>query len=80
MAHIWDFDPEELKKTEQGRILLLERSINDGPNKDEKIKLAEVKRYWNKLSLFPLQKRLLELLIWGKYQSSLTSRKSFWMK
>lgn len=80
MAPVWDYDPEELKKTEQGRILLLERMINYGPGKGRKIRLAEVKKYWDKLHLFTLQKRLFELLLWGKYQSSPSSSKSFWMK
>ena len=70
MAFIWDYDANELKKTEQGRILLLERSINYGPNKGELISLEETKKYWDKLNLFPLKKRLMELLIWDKFQSS----------
>lgn len=78
MVHIWDYDINELKKTESGRRLILERMINYGPD-GEKIKLSEVKKYWSKLNLFSLQKRLLELLIWGKYRSSRKSKKSFWM-
>ena len=78
--HVWDYDKKELEKTEGGRILLLERLINYGPEKGEKIKLALVKKYWDKLDLFTLQKRLMELLIWGKYKSSLKNNKSFWMK
>lgn len=62
---LWDYDRKQLEKTEQGRILILERLINYGPGK-EKIKLSEVKKYWQKLHLFRLQKRLFELLIWGK--------------
>lgn len=62
---LWDYNKKELEKSENGRILLLERMINYGPGK-EKIKLTEVKKYWEKLSLFKLQKRLFELLIWGK--------------
>ena len=79
MANVWDYDVDELKKTEKGRILLLERKINYGPGK-EKIKLSLVKKYWNKLHLFKLQKRLFELLIWGKYSTSQKKSKSFWMK
>lgn len=63
--NVWDYDEEELKKTEKGRILLLERKINYGP-KDEKISLEEVKKYWQELDLFPLRKRFLEYLIWEK--------------
>lgn len=62
---LWDYNKDELKKTERGRILLLERMINYGPGK-EKIKLTEVKKYWDRLHLQKLQKRLLELLIWNK--------------
>lgn len=77
---IWDYDKKTLEKSEKGRILLLERMINYGPEKNEKIKLSEVKKYWDKLELFSLQRRLFELLIWGKYNSSTENKKSFWMK
>jgi len=66
--YLWDYDEEKLKKTEQGRIFILERMLNYGPH-GEKIKLADVKKYWSKLDLFPDNKRLLELLIWGEVQS-----------
>jgi len=66
MALVWDYDPKELKKTPSGRLKLLEREINYGPGKGKKIKLAQVKKYWKKLDLFPLKKRLFKLLIWGK--------------
>jgi len=69
VAFIWDYDKEDLKKTETGRILLLERMINYGPEKGEKISLSKVKKYWNKINLFPNNKRLMELLIWGKVLS-----------
>jgi len=69
MAFIWDYNPDELKKTQQGRILLLERTINYGPEKNEKISLTQVKKYWGKMNLFPNNKRLMELLIWGKARS-----------
>lgn len=77
--YVWDYDERTLKKTEKGRILLLERKINYGPGK-EKIKLADVQKYWDKLHLFKLPKRLFELLIWGKYSSSQKDKKSFWMR
>lgn len=79
MVHIWDYDRKELKKTESGRIKILERMINYGPG-DEKIKLSDVKKYWDKLELFPIRKHLLELLIWGKYKSLPKSNKSFFLK
>ncbi len=79
MTYLWDYDRKELEKTEKGRIFILERMINYGPG-DEKIKLADVKKYWNKLDLYPPQRRLLELLIWGRYISSHPNKKSFSIK
>lgn len=79
-SYLWDFDEKELRKTEKGRIFILERMLNYGPD-GEKIKLSEVKRYWKGLepNLFSIRRRLLELLIWGKYQSSPGNKKLFWM-
>lgn len=78
MANIWDYHASELKKSATGKILLLERSINFGPKKGEKISLSEVKKNWSKLNLFYPQKKLFELLIWGKTQSSPKDKKAFW--
>lgn len=78
--YLWDYDKKTLQKTESGRLLMLERMINYGPQKGEKIKLSQVKKYWDKLELFPIRKRLLELLIWGKYKSLPKNNKSFWLK
>ncbi|MFH1601472.1 MAG: hypothetical protein ABIB61_00765 [Candidatus Shapirobacteria bacterium] len=79
MVYLWDYDLKKLKKnkSERAKIFLLERMINYGPGK-EKIDLKEVKKYWDKLNLFKLQRRLFELLIWGKYQSSPRTKKPFW--
>jgi len=63
-SYLWDYDKEELEKTEEGRIFILERMINYGPD-GEKIKLADVKKYWDKLNLDPLKKSLFKLLIWN---------------
>lgn len=65
--HVWDYDIDELKKSERGR-LLLERQINYGVDwqKGEKINLKEVKKNWDKLNIGPRRRRLFELLIWGK--------------
>lgn len=79
-SYLWDYGKKELEKTEKGRIFILERMINYGPGEGEKINLADVKKYWDQLELFPSRKRLLELLIWGKYQSSPTNNKSFLLK
>ena len=77
--YLWDYDKKELEKTEAGRIFILERMINYGPGK-EKIKLSEVKKYWNKLHLYEPQKHLLELLIWNKCLSLHQTKNVFSMK
>lgn len=77
---LWDYDRKELEKTEKGRIIILERMINYGPGAGEKIRLSDVKKYWDNLELFPVRKRLLELLIWGKYKSSTKNKTGFWLK
>lgn len=69
MALVWDYDLKKLKQSKAGLILFLERLINYGPERGEKINLAQVRRYWGQLNLFPKRRRLLKLLIWGKTQS-----------
>lgn len=76
-SYIWDYDIDELKKTKSGRLLILERKINYGPD-GEKINLKEVKENWAKLNLFPDVKRLLEFLIWGEISPK--SKKLFWVR
>lgn len=66
MPFIWDYDIKELEKTKSGRLLILERMINYGPDKGEKIPLKDVEENWDKLHLDPLNKRLMELLIWDR--------------
>lgn len=66
MPFIWDYDINKLRKTKSGRLLILERMINYGPDEGEKIKLSAVKKHWDKLNLFPSRKRFFEFLIWGK--------------
>jgi hypothetical protein len=75
MAFLWDYDKKTLESNESGRIKLLERAINFGPAKGERIKLSEVIKYWKRLDLFPKSRMLFELLIWGKYQSLTTNKK-----
>lgn len=78
---MWDYDINELKKTEEGRIKILERLINYGPTeKGEKIKLSLVKKYWNRLDLYHSRRLLLELIIWGKYLSSPLIKEPFSIK
>ncbi len=79
MTYLWDYDRKKLEKSEKGRMIIMERKLNYGPG-DEKVSLSEVKKYWKKLELNNLAKRLFELLLWGKYQSSPISKKSFWIK
>lgn len=76
---LWDYDRKELEKTEKGRIFILERMINYGPGK-EKIKLEDVKKYWDQLDLYEPQKHLLELLIWNKCLSSHHAKNKFSIK
>lgn len=68
MVLVWDYNIKDLKKSKQGRLLLLERQINYGiyPSDKEKISLSAVKKNWKKLHLDPGRKRLFELLIWEK--------------
>jgi predicted ArsR family transcriptional regulator len=77
--YLWDYDYDELKKTESGRIKILERMINYGPEKGEKIPLKLVRKYWGKLDIRNSAKRLMELLIWGKYQFSPKTNKLSWI-
>ncbi len=69
MSHyLWDYDEEELKKSHSGRLKILERKINYGPPKGEKISRSEVKKYWDELApnLFEPQKELFKSLLWSK--------------
>lgn len=68
MVLLWDYDEKELKKSQKGRTLILERMINNGVYlKDrQKIPLQEVKRNWSKLHIEPRRRKFLRFLIWGK--------------
>jgi len=68
MPFLWDYDVKELEKSKSPRakILMLERQINYGVEVGEKVNLANVKKYWDKLQLFPRKHRLFEYLIWEK--------------
>lgn len=65
MHIFWDYREKDLKKSEWGRKLILERMINYGPGR-RKISLSAVKKYWNELDIDPLRRNLLRYLIWGK--------------
>lgn len=57
----WNVSTAKLKKNpEKYAIWKLEQSINFGLN-GVKLKAEEVKKYWNKLSLDPQRKKLLEM-------------------
>jgi hypothetical protein len=75
MVLLWDYDKKKLEKTKSGRLLILERMINYGPGKGKKIKLKEVKKNWDMLHLYPNARKLMSLLIWGKYKSSPQDKK-----
>mgnify|MGYP001590540378 CR=1 FL=1 len=62
--HIWDYREKDLKKTEWGKRLILQRMIDYGPGR-RKISLKQVKANWNKLDLDPLRRRLFRLFIPG---------------
>lgn len=68
MPYLWDYDLEEIKKAKSPRakIFLLERQINYGVFGDERIKLTDVKKYWDKLQIEAKRRRLFEYLIWGR--------------
>jgi hypothetical protein len=68
MAFVWEYDEKKLKKSERGRLLLLERQINGGVflGDKKKISLKAVKKNWDSLHIEPRKKRVLKMLIWGK--------------
>lgn len=62
----WNINTAKLKKDpEKYAIWKLEQSINFGLN-GKKLKAEEVKKYWDKLSLDPQRKKLLEMWLWQK--------------
>lgn len=68
MIKFWDYDLNELKKTKEGRIKILERMINYGVYLDdkEKIPLFQVKKYWDKLKIDSGRRNFLKFIIWGR--------------
>lgn len=68
MIKFWDYDLNELKKTKEGRIKILERMINYGVylNDKEKIPLFQVKKYWDKLKIDSGRRNFLKFIIWGR--------------
>ncbi len=65
---MWDYDENKLKKTESGRVKILERMINFGiylKNK-EKLPISDIKKYWNILKIDSDKKKFLKYIIWAK--------------
>jgi len=79
MSILWDYDERKLRKTKKGRMKIIERMINFGSG-GKKINLSEVKKFWPHLNLTERGRRLFELLLWGKYQSSPKTRKKLLVK
>ncbi len=62
----WNTNTAKLKRNpEKYTIWKLEQMINFGLN-GQKLKAKEVKKYWNKLSLDPQRKKILEMWLWPK--------------
>ncbi|MBD3366413.1 hypothetical protein GF360_03705 [candidate division WWE3 bacterium] len=60
---LWDYNEKELSKTESGRAKILERKLNYGRKGNEKISIAEVKKYWDKMDLFPLTRKFWKMML-----------------
>ena len=64
--HNWSVNTTELKKDKkQYAIWRLEQMVNFGLA-GKKIKRAEIKKYWNILSLDPDKKKYLKMILWPK--------------
>ena len=60
----WSIDTTQLKKNPQKyRIWKLEQLINFGLN-GEKLDKKELEKNWNKLSIDPKRKKVLEFWLW----------------
>ena len=59
----WSVDEKELKKDkEKYAIWKLEQMVNFGLG-GKKLKITELKKYWNKLKIDTARKRLLQILL-----------------
>jgi len=59
----WSVDEKELKKDkEKYAIWKLEQMVNFGLG-GKKLKITELKKYWNKLKIDSARKRLLQILL-----------------
>ncbi|MBW8049696.1 MAG: hypothetical protein FVQ77_05030 [Cytophagales bacterium] len=65
----WSTDLTELKKdSEKYTIWKLEQLINYGLD-EEKINEKELRKYWDKLSLDPVRRKFMALLLYGNKDS-----------
>ncbi|MDP3794684.1 MAG: hypothetical protein Q8R13_02020 [bacterium] len=64
--HNWSVDIEALKKDpEQYAIWRLEQLINFGTD-GEQISEAQLRRFWDRLTLDPERRRFIGFLLWGE--------------
>lgn len=61
----WSVDTTELAKdTEQFSIWKIEQKVNWGIG-EEKLKAADLRKYWDKIDIDPFKRRALELAIFS---------------
>ena len=62
----WSIDTSELAKyLEQFAIWKIEQKVNWGIG-EERLKIAELKKYWDKIDIDPYKRRALELAVFPK--------------
>jgi len=62
----WNINTTTLKKNlKKYAIWKLEQQINFRLN-GKKLKMADVKKYWTKLTIDPQRRKLLEMWLWSK--------------
>ncbi|MBI2097743.1 MAG: hypothetical protein HYT46_02315 [Candidatus Vogelbacteria bacterium] len=70
----WSIDEEKLKQyPEKYAIWKLEQLINYGFD-GEKINTSVLKKYWNKLSIDPENRKFLSFLLWPPRDSSFSQK------
>jgi len=71
----WSTDEKVLKKDpESYAIWKLEQMINFGLNGD-KIKTADLKKYWNRIKIDPARKKFLDIILHGTKNSQRRSNR-----
>ena len=62
----WSTDTTELEKNpEQYAIWKLEQMVNFGLH-GKKLKISELRKYWDKLQIDPVRRQFLQLFLHGK--------------